>query len=68
MGRSLSGSRPKKRLALRDAGAKLLAVDETLIYREEVTAVLIALSDVVTLLTEIKEVLIDGEEEEEDDR
>ena len=45
-----------------------LAVDETLIYREEVTAVLIALSDVVTLLTEIKEVLIDGEEEEEDDR
>ena len=46
----------------------LLAVDETLIYREEVTAVLIDLSDVVTLLTEIKEVLIDGEEEEEDDR
>jgi hypothetical protein len=43
-------------------------VDETLIYREEVTAVLIALSDVVTLLTDIKEALVAGEEEEEVDR
>jgi hypothetical protein len=38
-----------------------------LIYREEVRAVMIALGDVVTLLRQIKEALIDGEEEEEDE-
>ena len=38
---------------------------EPVIYREEVTAVMIVLSDVVTLLKDIKELLLD--EEEEDD-
>ena len=38
---------------------------EPVIYREEVTAVMIALSDIVTLLKDIKELLLD--EEEEDD-
>jgi serine/threonine-protein kinase RIO1 len=42
-----------------------VAVPEPLIYREEVTAVMIALSDVVTLLKDIKELLIDEEEEED---
>jgi hypothetical protein len=36
-------------------------------YREEVRAVMIALGDVVTLLRQIKEAPIDGEEEEEDE-
>jgi len=40
-------------------------VQEPVIYREEVTAVMIALSDVVTLLKEIKELLLDEEEEED---
>jgi hypothetical protein len=41
-------------------------VQEPVIYREEVTAVMIALGDVVTLLKDIKELLLDEEEEEED--
>jgi len=43
-----------------------IAVHEGVIYREEVTATMIALSDIVTLLREIKELLLDEEEEEED--
>jgi hypothetical protein len=39
-------------------------VQEPVIYREEVTATMIALSDIVTLLKEIKELLLDEEEEE----
>jgi hypothetical protein len=39
-------------------------VHEPVIYREEVTATMIALSDIVTLLKEIKELLLDEEEEE----
>jgi hypothetical protein len=42
-------------------------VQEPLIYRQEVRAVMIALSDIVTLLRQIKEALSDGEEEEEDE-
>ncbi len=38
---------------------------EPVIYREEVTATMIALSDIVTLLKEIKELLLDEEEEED---
>jgi hypothetical protein len=38
------------------------AVDEVLIYREEVTGIMYALSDMVTYLREIKE-LLGGEEE-----
>ena len=38
---------------------------EPVIYREEVTATMIALSDIVTLLKEIKELLFDEEEEED---
>jgi hypothetical protein len=40
-------------------------VHEPVIYREEVTATMIALSDIVTLLKEIKELLLDEEEEED---
>jgi hypothetical protein len=52
---------------MRSSSASFVAVEEPLIYREEVRAVMIALGDVVTLLREIKEALIDGEEEEEDE-
>ena len=38
---------------------------EPVLYREEVTATMIALSDIVTLLKEIKELLLDEEEEED---
>jgi hypothetical protein len=49
------------------ATARSLAVDEVLIYREEVTAIVGALSDIVFVLNEIKELLIDGEEEADDE-
>jgi len=39
-------------------------MEESLIYREEVRAILIALSDIVVLLKEIRRLLADGEEEE----
>ncbi|HET7043642.1 MAG TPA: hypothetical protein VFI37_02225 [Gaiellaceae bacterium] len=42
-------------------------MDEVLIYREEVTAIVGALSDIVFVLNEIKELLIDGEEEADDE-
>jgi hypothetical protein len=44
----------------------LFAVDEPLIYGEEVTAVLIALADIATDTHAIRRVLEDGDEEEED--
>jgi hypothetical protein len=44
----------------------LFAVEEPLIYREEVTAVLIALADIVNDTHAIRRLLEDGEEEEED--
>jgi ATP:corrinoid adenosyltransferase len=40
-------------------------VEEPLIYREEVTAILIALADIVTELRKIRRELENGEEEEE---
>jgi hypothetical protein len=49
------------------ASVSFVAMQEPLIYREEVRAVMIAMADVVTLLRQIKEALIDGEEEEEDE-
>ena len=42
-------------------------MEEPLIYREEVKAVLIALSDIIVELREINEALRDDGEEEEDD-
>jgi hypothetical protein len=48
-------------------GQTLLAVDEPLIYREEVTAVLIAMSDIIVELRNINRALRDDGEEEEDD-
>jgi len=42
-------------------------VQEPLIYREEVEAVLIALSDIIVELREINEALRENGEEEEDD-
>jgi hypothetical protein len=45
-----------------------IAVQEPLIYREEVKAVLIALSDIIVELREINEApRNDGEEEEDDE-
>jgi hypothetical protein len=44
-----------------------MAVEEPLIYREEVTAVLIALGDIIVELREINRALRDDGEEEEDD-
>jgi hypothetical protein len=49
----------------RGARATLLAVEEPVIYREEVRAIMEALSDMVVYLRQIKETLR-GEEEEED--
>ena len=42
-------------------------MEEPLIYREEVTAVLIALGDIIVELREINRALRDDGEEEEDD-
>ena len=42
-------------------------MQEPLIYREEVEAVLIALSDIIVELREINEALRENGEEEEDD-
>jgi hypothetical protein len=58
---------PDRPLANALSIGEFVAVEEPLIYREEVRAVMIALGDVVTLLRQIKEALIDGEEEEEDE-
>jgi len=53
-------------LRLGHSTATLFVVDELLIYREEVTAILIALADIVTDTHSIRRLLEDGEEEEED--
>jgi hypothetical protein len=49
-------------LAVRQSFQNPPAVDEVLIYREEVTGIMYALGDMVTYLREIKE-LLGGEEE-----
>jgi hypothetical protein len=59
------GRWPEERLASDESGGDRIAVQEPVIYREEVTATMIALSDIVTLLKEIKELLLDEEEEED---
>jgi hypothetical protein len=45
--------------------ATIVAVEGPVIYREEVHAIMVALSDMVVYLRQIKEIL-GGEEEEED--
>jgi hypothetical protein len=44
----------------------LFAVEESLIYREEVTAILGAFADIYVEVREIRRLLQDGQEEEED--